>query len=134
MDFETEVGVTNFQNDKLEKKWNFILDIRKVITGALELKRAEKIIGSSLQANIKLYITEEQKKLIEGIDIAEIGIVSSFNFITSKIPDKAFTIDTINHVGVVIDKAEGEKCARCWKVLPEVKGKEICGRCKNVIN
>ena len=84
--------------------------------------------------NIKLYITEEQKKLIEGIDIAEIGIVSSFNFITSKIPDKAFTIDTINHVGVVIDKAEGEKCARCWKVLPEVKGKEICCRCKNVIN
>jgi len=125
---------SNFQNDKLEKKWNFILDIRKVITGALELKRAEKIIGSSLQANIKLYITEEQKKLIEDIDIAEIGIVSSFNFVTSKIPDKAFTIDTINHVGVVIDKAEGEKCARCWKVLPEVKGKEICERCKNVIN
>ena len=123
-----------FKNEKLSEKWEFIRDIRKVITGALELKRAEKIIGSSLQAKIKLYVSEEKKKVLDDIDIAEIGIVSSFEISNSKIPQQAFSIENIKDVGVEIELAKGKKCERCWKVLEEVLNKDICDRCEKVIN
>ena len=122
------------KNKKLANKWNFIKDVRRVITGALEIKRSEKIIGSSLQANVNLYVSPEKKEILNDIDIAEIGIVSSFSLNTSDIPSTAFKIDTINDVGVEIDLAKGKKCARCWKMLPEVLDKDICKRCKDVIS
>ena len=132
---ENFLSVNNkYKNEKLSDKWEFIRDIRKVITGALELKRAEKIIGSSLQAKIKLYVSEEKKKIINDIDIAEIGIVSSFEILNSKIPENAFSIENIKNVGVEIELAKGKKCERCWKVLDEVLNKEICDRCEKVIN
>ena len=124
----------SYKNDELEKKWNLIKDIRKVITGALELKRAEKIIGSSLQANIKLYVSQNQKKIIDDIDMAEIGIVSSLSYDILEMPPSAFKIDGIDEVGVEIEIAQGEKCQRCWKILPEVVNSDICIRCKDAIN
>tara|TARA_Y100001960_G_scaffold328932_1_gene418963 strand:- start:244 stop:726 length:483 start_codon:yes stop_codon:yes gene_type:complete len=125
---------SSFCNKKLANKWNFIKDVRKLITGALEIKRSEKIIGSSLQANVNLYVTSEKKEILKNIDIAEIGIVSSFSLNTSDIPSTAFKIDTIKDVGAEIDLAEGKKCARCWKILPEVLNEDICERCKDVIS
>ena len=125
---------SSFNNKELANKWNFIKDVRRVITGALEIKRSEKIIGSSLQANVNLYVTSEKKEILNDIDIAEIGIVSSFSLNTSNIPNTAFKIDLINEVGVEIDLAKGKKCARCWKTLPEVLKNDVCERCKDVIS
>ena len=81
-----------------------------------------------------MYVTSEKKEILKNIDIAEIGIVSSFSLNTSDIPSTAFKIDTIEDVGAEIDLAEGKKCARCWKILPEVLNEDICERCKDVIS
>ena len=81
-----------------------------------------------------MYVTSEKKEILKNIDIAEIGIVSSFSLNTSDIPSTAFKIDTIKDVGAEIDLAEGKKCGRCWKILPEVLNEDICERCKDVIS
>ncbi|HIA60510.1 MAG TPA: isoleucine--tRNA ligase, partial [Pelagibacterales bacterium] len=67
-----------YQSTDLQKKWDMIKNVRKVITGALEKKRAEKIIGSSLEAHIKVYVSDEIKKIIAKIHLDEIAITSSY--------------------------------------------------------
>ena len=124
----------NYKNDELAKKWNFVKDVRRVATGALELKRAEKLIGSSLQAHINLFVPNKQKELLEGIDIAEVCIVSSFEYNINTPSSDSFSLEYIEDVAVEIQKAKGAKCNRCWKILPEVTGKEICVRCSSAID
>ena len=70
-----------FKNEDINAKWNIIKNIRKVITGAIEKKRADKIIGSSLEAHIKIYVNEDIKNKIEDISFDEIAITSSFEII-----------------------------------------------------
>ena len=72
----------NFKNNHLSTKWYTIKNIRKVITGALEKKRADKIIGSSLEANIKVYLSDKLKKDISNVHLNEIAITSSFEVLS----------------------------------------------------
>ena len=83
----------SFENDVLSKKWELIKDIRRVITGALELKRAEKIIGSSLEASIDIYISSMMYSKLQNIDFAEIAITSSATIIESSSFTLGFSID-----------------------------------------
>ena len=86
-----------------------------------------------MQANINIFVSPEQKIILSDIDLAEIGIVSSYKIETSQIPEAAFKISSIENIAVETVIAEGEKCKRCWKILPEVIGKDICKRCHTVI-
>jgi isoleucyl-tRNA synthetase len=65
-------------------------------------------------------MTAELKELLGSEDLAEICIVSQYSIGVGNIPDEAFTLPNIDGVGVIVKKAEGQKCQRCWKVLPEV--------------
>ncbi len=123
----------DFKNEKIAKRWNRILDIRKVITGAMELKREDKTIGSSLEAHIDVYLTNEDKILLKDIDIAEIAITSSANIIFENQKDRGFSIKEIIGVKVDVMKAEGEKCQRCWKFEKNLSKNNICPRCEDVI-
>jgi len=123
-----------YMNNKILDKWTLIKDMRKVATGALEVKRAEKTIGSSLQAHLNFYINEEYKRILNDADMAEISIVSSFSLKLTTPPKDSFTIDGIKQIGVLVDIAKGNKCLRCWKILEEVKKEEICNRCIDVTN
>ena len=108
-------------DDALYKKWQKIKTVRKVVTGALEIDRREKTIGSSLEAKIDLYIIDQD--LIEAIsdqDMDDICIVSAMNIHEQDAPDNSFKLDDVSGVGVVTGLAEGKKCARSWKILPEV--------------
>jgi isoleucyl-tRNA synthetase len=57
---------------------------------------------------------------VDGNDMAEICITSQATVHKDDAPTDAFTIDKIEGVGVIFKKAEGNKCARSWKILPEV--------------
>ncbi|MDH5411565.1 MAG: class I tRNA ligase family protein, partial [Alphaproteobacteria bacterium] len=105
-----------WRNDALAAKWEKIRDVRRVVTGALELERAEKRIGSSLQAAPKVYVTADYKAALEGQDLAEIAITSDVELIVGDAPEGAFTLEDVPGVGVVSALAEGEKCERCWRV------------------
>jgi len=124
----------NWQNDELAAKWSKVRTLRRVVTGALELKRKEKAIGSSLQAAPDVYASAEYVEAMKGQDLAEISITSAANLIEGDVPEGAYTIDDIAGIGVVFKEAEGGKCERCWQIVPEVKEEgDICHRCAEAI-
>lgn len=110
-------------DEALAHKWQKIKQVRKVVTGALELQRAEKIIGSSLEAAPKVYISNpELMSALAGQDFAEICITSQI--IVGDTPlDPAdgtpFSLPEVDKVEVQIKRAEGKKCARSWRILKD---------------
>ena len=127
----------DWKDDVLAQKWAEIRAVRRVVTGALERARADKKIGASLQARPHVYLTEEHKNALQGIDLAEVAISSSIVLTVAAPPAEAFTLADVVGIGVVVDLAEGKKCDRCWQVLPEVgvhaDHPELCNRCHDVV-
>jgi len=114
-------GFDDFRNDKLAKKWETIRDIRRVVTGALELERAAKKIGSSLEASPLVYVSDKAIfNTLFDIDLAEVCITSNAMVTNEDAPTGAFTLPDVKGVAVVVEKAVGTKCARSWKILPTV--------------
>jgi isoleucyl-tRNA synthetase len=111
----------DWRDDALAAKWEKIRDVRRVVTGALEIERREKRIGSSLEAHPQVFIAEpDLLAALEGRDMADICITSQLAIVEGAAPAGAFTLDDVAGVGVVPDLAKGTKCARSWKILPEV--------------
>jgi len=107
-----------WENKNLSKKWKKFKKIRKVVNAAMEIKRSDKDIGSSLEADVQIYLKEDYLEVVKDFDLSE-------NFITSKAEAKKmsndnnfFKIDGIEGVGVFVKKADGQKCQRCWKISP----------------
>src|SRR5690606_14033316 len=107
---------------ELEERWDRIKAVRRVITGALEIERREKRIGSSLEAAPRVTIADERlAAAIQGVDMAEVAITSAISLETAgELPMGAFTLAEVPGVAVVPALADGKRCARSWKVLPEV--------------
>ncbi|MDD3371238.1 MAG: class I tRNA ligase family protein, partial [Alphaproteobacteria bacterium] len=126
-----------WKDDALAQKWAGIRAIRRVVTGALELARNDKKIGSPLQAHPTVYLKAEHKKLLEGIDFAEISISSALTLVEGAAPEGAFVLPDVDGVGVAVGLAQGKKCERCWQVLPEVGTHgdfpDLCSRCREVV-
>ncbi len=128
----------NWKDEILGSKWSKIRTLRKVVTGALEIERKEKRIGSSLQATVDVYVKDESYiKVCEDIDLAEISITSMAQMIHGDAPEGAFRMEEADDIGVISSLADGNKCERCWQVLPEVgtiEGHEdICRRCADAV-
>jgi isoleucyl-tRNA synthetase len=108
-------------DDKLAARWEKVREVRKTVTGALEIARRDKTIGASLEAAPKVYIADSDlAAAVRGIDMAEVSITSDIEVIESDGPADAFRIDEVRGVAVVFAKAEGNRCARSWRILPEV--------------
>lgn len=111
----------NWRNDQLAEKWVKIRKVRRVVTGALEIERREKRIGSSLESAPKVYVSDADLYVaLHGQDMAEISITSQAEVLQNEGPGEAFRLDDVPGVSVVPAMAEGKKCERSWKVLPEV--------------
>jgi isoleucyl-tRNA synthetase len=114
-------NLEGFRDDELAAKWEIIRDVRRVVTGALELERAAKNIGSSLEASPVIYVADRNiLATLFDVDLAEICITSSYEVQEGEAPAGAFTLDQVPGVAVVVEKAVGTKCARSWKILPTV--------------
>ncbi len=111
---------SEWRNITLEEKWAKILKVRNVVLGALEPQRAQKIIGASLEAAPIVYVNDEYAAALKGNDLAEICITSQAFVKTGEAPAEAFKDAKTEGVGVVFAKADGHKCVRSWKILPEV--------------
>jgi isoleucyl-tRNA synthetase len=108
-------------NIELFEKWEKIRSVRKVVTGAIELERKEKRIGSSLEAFPNIFISnDEYLEIFKNIDLAEIFITSQAKILEGEGPENAFRLSENNIVSVLCHVAEGKKCNRSWKILPEV--------------
>ncbi len=126
-----------WQDDALAAKWAKVRDLRRVVTGALEIERAEKRIGSSLQAAPTVYATSDYVAAMNGVDLAEVAITSTAELIEGEAPDGAFGLDEVPGVGVVPAPATGDKCERCWNVTEDVgvnaAHPTVCGRCADAV-
>tara|TARA_R110000824_G_scaffold118960_15_gene272320 strand:+ start:5646 stop:8627 length:2982 start_codon:yes stop_codon:yes gene_type:complete len=105
----------------LADKWRKVRELRRVVTGALEVERREKRIGSSLESAPDVYVSNaELKAAMAGVDLAEIAITSGGQLLDGDGPADAFRLDDVAGVSVVPKMADGKKCARSWKIMPEV--------------
>ncbi|MGF7162349.1 isoleucyl-tRNA synthetase [Rhodoligotrophos appendicifer] len=111
----------DWRDDALNDKWEKIRQVRRVVTGALEIERAAKAIGSSLEAAPIVYLSDPGLLgAMEGIDLAEISITSDATLKEGDGPDDAYRLPDVVGVAVVPARAEGRKCARSWKISPDV--------------
>ncbi len=126
-----------WQNETLAEKWEMIWQVRRVITGALEVERGEKRLGSSLQAAPEVYMTQNYATNLEGVDLATVGVTSAVSIIEGLAPENAYTLDDVTGVGVIVQNATGDKCERCWRILPDVGLEsnlpDLCGRCVSAV-
>ncbi|MGA8601539.1 MAG: isoleucine--tRNA ligase, partial [Beijerinckiaceae bacterium] len=111
----------DWRNDALAAKWRVIRNVRRVVTGALEIERAAKRIGSSLEAAPVVYIEDAATRAaLDGIDFAEICITSDIELRAGQGRADAFRLDDVSGVAVEPQRATGRKCARSWKISPLV--------------
>jgi isoleucyl-tRNA synthetase len=105
-----------WRNETLGAKWEKIRRLRLVVTGALEIARANKAIGSSLEAAPRVFIADASLlDALDGVDFAEVCITSDIAIETSPAPEAAFALADTPGVAVVVERAAGVKCARSWK-------------------
>jgi isoleucyl-tRNA synthetase len=111
----------DWRDDALAAKWRVIRNVRRVVTGALEIERAAKRIGSSLEAAPVVYIEDAATRAaLDGIDFAEICITSDIELRAGQGRADAFRLDDVSGVAVEPQRATGRKCARSWKISPLV--------------
>jgi isoleucyl-tRNA synthetase len=110
-----------WRDEALAEKWRKVRNVRRVVTGALEIERAGKRIGSSLEAAPLVYVSDPDLfGALVDIDLAEISITSAATLVEGDGPAGAFRLDDVRGVAVEVRLAEGRKCARSWKILPSV--------------
>ncbi len=105
----------------VDTKWEKIRKVRTVVTGALEVERREKRIGSSLEAAPVVHVADpELMAALEGQDFAEICITSAISVVAGEGPADAFRLGEVQKVAVEQKLAEGQKCARSWRITTDV--------------
>jgi isoleucyl-tRNA synthetase len=110
-----------WRNEALAEKWRKVRQVRRVITGALEIERAGKRIGSALEAHPIVYVSDPALfEAVVDIDLAEVSITSDATLVEGDGPASAFRLDEVPGVAVEVTLAQGRKCARSWKILPSV--------------
>jgi isoleucyl-tRNA synthetase len=91
------------------------------VTGALEIERAGKRLGSSLEASPVIHVGDPALAgAIAGVDMAEVCITSAATVVPGDGPAEAFRLEDVPGVAVLARRAEGRRCARSWKVSPDV--------------
>jgi isoleucyl-tRNA synthetase len=110
-----------WRDDTLAEKWRKVRLVRRVVTGALEIERAGKRIGSSLEADPFVYVGDRDLfAAMVDVDLAEIAITSAATLVEGEGPPDAFRLPEVLGVAVVVNPAQGRKCARSWKISPNV--------------
>ncbi|MEP5196352.1 MAG: class I tRNA ligase family protein, partial [Roseobacter sp.] len=124
-------------NPELAAKWAGVRSARRAVTAALEVERTNKVIGASLEAAPVVYVADVAlRTALEELPFEDICITSQISISDTAAPSNAFSLPEIDGVAVVFEKAQGKKCARCWKVLPDVgthAHEGVCGRCSAAV-
>ncbi|MGP9804699.1 isoleucine--tRNA ligase [Paracoccus sp. NSM] len=124
-------------NEPLAAKWDHVRRARRVVTAALEVKRTDKTIGASLEAAPVVHVEDaDMLAALKSVAFADVCITSDLVLTADPAPAEAFRMAEAPGIGVVFETAEGEKCQRCWKILPDVgshKHPGTCARCDSVL-
>ena len=129
----------DWHDEVLAEKWSKIRSVRKVVTAALEVKRTEKVIGASLEAAPVVYLKDKNlMELLSTVPFQDICITSSITLKNGAEANDTFKLETGKEsVAVLFKKAKGNKCLRCWKILPDVgthSNSGTCERCNEALD
>ena len=119
----------------LAARWEGLVELRREVIKALELARRTKLIGQSLDAQVDLYVPEDRYPLAAAYadSLDTLFIVSKATLATGEPPPQAVASETIAGLYVMVDKAPGQKCERCWRYQEEVGSSAdhplVCQRC-----
>ncbi|MBK5945595.1 isoleucine--tRNA ligase [Rhodobacter veldkampii DSM 11550] len=123
----------DWRNPELAAKWDGIRRARRGVTAALEVQRTAKVIGASLEAAPVVHVEDpDLLAALKSVDFADICITSDLQLTADPAPNEAFRLPEAPGVAVVFETALGEKCERCWKILPDVGSHAhpcTCARC-----
>ena len=123
----------DWRDDALAGVWSQVRQARRVVTAALEVQRREKTIGASMEAAPIVHVaTPDLAEALGQVAFDDVCITSDIAVTTDPAPEDAFRLPEVDGVAVVFAMADGEKCQRCWKVLPDVgthSHPAVCGRC-----
>ncbi len=124
-----------FKDEELLERWKKLLDIRDEIMKALEQARQEKVIGGSLEAKVILYAEEPGWSLLKYFDeqLSDLMMVSQHSLIQGRSGESNIYQSEELPLEVKVEKAEGDKCERCWNFTPELDSSNICPRCNEVL-
>ena len=125
-------------NEPLAAKWAQVRQARRVVTAALEVQRVDKVIGASLEAAPMVHVrNEDMLEALKSVSFDDICITSGILLSGDPLPAEAFRLPEVEGVGVVFEKADGDKCQRCWKILPDVgqhSHQGTCSRCDTALS
>jgi isoleucyl-tRNA synthetase len=128
---------STWRDDALAAKWEGIRLARRVVTGALEVQRTAKVIGASLEAAPVVHVEDAGLlAALKSVPFADLCITSALQLTADPAPAEAFRLPEVPGVAVVFEQAEGEKCQRCWQILPDVgshKHPHTCQRCNDAL-
>jgi isoleucyl-tRNA synthetase len=111
----------SWRDDALAARWALVRDARSVVTGALEIERAAKRIGSSLEAAPVVHVADAAlRAALEAVDFAEVCITSGVTITDASAPDEAFRLSEVPGVAVMPALAVGQKCQRSWRITTDV--------------
>ncbi|HXQ16071.1 MAG TPA: isoleucine--tRNA ligase [Caulobacteraceae bacterium] len=124
-----------WRDDAEADRWALIERVTRVVTGAIEVERRDKRMGAALEAAPRVFIADpELAAAFESLDPAEIFRTSGASLAHGDGPPGAFRLDEVPGVAVIAEPASGHKCARCWRVLPEVVAPTfLCERCEEAV-
>ncbi len=121
----------DWRDEPLAAKWAQVRRARRAVTAALEVQRTDKVIGASLEAAPVVHVRDDAMlDALKSVAFEDVCITSDIVLTADPIPSTAFRMPEIEGVGVVFEKAEGDKCQRCWKILPDVGRHAHPGTCK----
>lgn len=124
-------------DEPLAAKWAMVRRARRVVTAALEVQRTDKVIGASLEAAPVVHVRDDEMiEALKSVNFKDLCITSDVVLTNDPLPAEAFRMPEVEGVGVVFEKADGEKCQRCWKILPDVGNHAhagTCGRCSEAL-
>ncbi|GGA97599.1 isoleucine--tRNA ligase [Allosediminivita pacifica] len=127
----------DWRDPALSEKWQMVRRARRAVTAALEVQRSEKVIGASLEAAPVVHVEDEAMlAALKTVNFADLCITSDISLTGDPAPQEAFRLPEVENVGVVFERAEGQKCQRCWKILPDVgthSHPDTCARCDEAL-
>ncbi|OCX65835.1 isoleucine--tRNA ligase [Thioclava sp. SK-1] len=128
----------DWADEALAAKWDGIRRARRAVTAALEMQRKDKVIGSSLEAAPVVHVEDPALlDALQSVPFADLCITSALALTADAAPAEAFRLPDIPGIAVVFEMAPGEKCERCWKILPDVgthAHAATCARCDSVLS
>jgi isoleucyl-tRNA synthetase len=124
-----------WRDDALAARWDRLRAIRSLVTAAIEPLRRDKVIGSSLEAEVDVAVSGlDEAAALAGTDLATLFISSTVRLSDGVLPEGALTSPDLPGIAVAVRPTELAKCGRCWRLLPEVEEDgDLCNRCAEVV-